>query len=86
MRPVDADVIVVGSGPAGAQAARAVADLGLTVWTVDVGELDLSIADAIPKASFTELRRTDDGQARYFIGDLAADGSDDVSAIKAGAR
>lgn len=90
MRTIDADVIVVGSGPAGAQAARKLVDLGLSVWTIDVGKLDLSIANAIPAAPFSELRRHDAGQARYFVGDVGEPGSEngelDASAIKAGAQ
>lgn len=88
MRPVDADIIVVGSGPAGAQAARKFVDLGLSVWTIDVGKLDLSIANAIPAARFSELRQRDAGQARYFLGDVreTAAGEPEISAIRAGAQ
>ncbi len=63
------DVVVVGSGPSGVNAASALCDAGLDVVMVDYGNVD-EVAEAIaPHAPFTELRRTDPDQHRYFLGD-----------------
>lgn len=79
----DADLIVVGSGPAGAQAAKQAVQLGLSVITVDVGESDRRLAETIPPQPFSELRRSDETQARYFVGDID---EAEVSGIKPGAH
>jgi hypothetical protein len=75
----DADLIVVGSGPAGAQAAKKAVDLGLRVLNIDVGVSDRSLADSIPRRSFTELRRGDEQQSRYFIGELSESGMGEIA-------
>ena len=62
------DVVVVGSGPSGAQAAKEAAEAGLDVAMLDVGFDDPDLAASIPRGSFAELRRTDPEQRRYFLG------------------
>lgn len=62
----DIDVIVVGSGPGGAQAAHALVDAGVSVVMLDVGlEPD---GATVPARDFAELRRGDGEQHRYFLG------------------
>lgn len=63
------DVIVVGSGPGGANAAVALVDKGLNVVLLDVGEEDAQYAPIIPRQSFRTIRETDTNQHRYFLGD-----------------
>lgn len=63
------DVLVVGSGPAGVNAAAALVDSGWNVGLVDFGNRDATYAPLIYDASFTTLRRTDAGQHRYLLGD-----------------
>ena len=79
----DIDVLVVGSGPAGAQAAAALVGMGLRIVTVDVGENDTSIADAMPVGSFSDLRRNDPEQWRYFVGHIS---ESSVADIRVGAQ
>lgn len=64
-----ADVVVVGSGPAGAQAARVLVELGLTVNLVHVGRDDDRYRQLIPDEPFATIRATDSQQHRYFLGD-----------------
>lgn len=67
--PPDIDVIVVGSGPAGAQAAEALVEAGCTVTMLDVG-FTPETASARPLVrSFVELRRSDPEQQAYFLGE-----------------
>lgn len=64
------DLLIAGSGPGAAHAAHQAIALGLRVHLVDVGhEVDPDLAAAVPEASFSDLRRSDARQARYFIGD-----------------
>jgi len=63
------DLIVVGSGPSSAQAAKAAVQRGLSVLMIDVGFEDTAFGLSVPDRSFDELRRTDPDQARYFLGD-----------------
>jgi len=64
-----ADLIIVGSGPSSAQAAKAAVGHGLSVTMVDVGHEDTEFARSVPDRPFDELRRTDPDQRRYFLGD-----------------
>ena len=63
------DAIVVGSGPSAVHAAYPLVEAGLTVRMLDVGNRDTTYADLIPDGPFSELRRTDPDQHRYFLGD-----------------
>ena len=66
------DLIIVGSGPSSAQAAKAAVERGLSVTMVDVGFEDTAFGQSVPDRPFDELRRTDPDQARYFLGDTHA--------------
>lgn len=63
------DVIVVGSGASGAQAAAVIIEAGRTVTMLDVGGQDGTYAALIPDRPFPEVRRSDSQQHRYFLGD-----------------
>lgn len=63
------DVIVVGSGPGGANAAVPLVEKGLNVVLLDVGEEDTRYAKLIPPESFRSIRENDTEQHRYFLGD-----------------
>lgn len=76
-------VIIVGSGPAGAQAAKQAVEDGLDVMMVDVGIDDEASRALIPSGSFEEIRRTDPEQFRYFVGSISADS---LTGVRAGAQ
>ncbi|MBA3451950.1 MAG: GMC family oxidoreductase [Deltaproteobacteria bacterium] len=63
------DAIIVGSGPSAVNAAYPLVEAGLTVRMLDVGNRDSKYAGLIPDGQFSELRRTDPDQHRYFLGD-----------------
>jgi hypothetical protein len=63
------DVLVVGSGASGVMAAAALIDAGRSVTLVDYGAQDRHYAHLIPDLPFTQLRRSDPDQHRYFLGD-----------------
>lgn len=63
------DVVVVGSGPGGANAAAALVAAGRRVLMLDVGRTDRRYAPLVPPVPFPELRRSDRQQHRYFLGD-----------------
>lgn len=67
------DLVIVGSGPSSAQAAKAALGHGLSVAMVDAGYEDTKFALSIPDRPFDELRRTDPDQRRYFLGDGGSD-------------
>jgi choline dehydrogenase-like flavoprotein len=63
------DVLIVGSGPSGVNAAAPLVEAGLRVRMLDFGNRDTEYEDLVPAASFSEIRRTDPDQHRYFLGD-----------------
>jgi hypothetical protein len=63
------DVIVVGSGPSGAQAAAAIVHAGRSATMLDIGRHDETLASIIPEKSFSEIRKSDREQHRYLLGD-----------------
>jgi len=67
MSPVD--VLVVGSGPAGAMAAAELVARGLTVTLVDYGEDDPAMRARMPDRPFSEFHRDDPAQRGYLLGD-----------------
>ncbi len=65
---MDCDVVIVGSGPAGANAAKRAIEEGLSVTLVDFGVDEPELAESIPPQAFSRLRRSDPEQRRYFLG------------------
>ncbi len=63
------DVLVVGSGPGGVNASAALVEAGRSVVMLDYGNRDDRYASLIPREPFDRLRRRDDQQHRYFLGD-----------------
>jgi choline dehydrogenase-like flavoprotein len=63
------DVLIVGSGPGGVNAAAPLVAAGRRVVMVDFGNEDRHYAPLIPHESFSTLRRTDAGQHRWLLGD-----------------
>jgi len=63
------DAVVVGSGPGGVHAAAALVESGRSVLLLDFGDTDRRYAPLIPDADFVQIRRTDEEQHRYFLGD-----------------
>lgn len=64
-----ATMLIVGSGPAGAQAARQAIDEGLSVVLLDYGNDDEGLASLIPDEPFSVIRSNDPNQREYLIGD-----------------
>lgn len=69
-------VIVVGSGPAGAQAAQEAIEQGFEVFLLDFGNDDPDAAGRVPDAPFSAIRRSDRNQRQHFIND------DDLRSVK----
>lgn len=63
------DVIVVGSGASGVMAAVPLVAAGLRVLMLDVGAVDSVYAPLVPARPWSDIRRTDANQHRYFLGD-----------------
>jgi choline dehydrogenase-like flavoprotein len=63
------DVLVVGSGPGGVNAAAALVEAGRSVALLDYGNQDRHYEPLIPREPFERLRRRDEQQHRYFLGD-----------------
>ncbi len=63
------DVIIVGSGPGGVNAAAALVAAGRRVLLLDYGNVDRRYVPLIPNQPFTAIRHTDTQQHRYFLGD-----------------
>lgn len=64
-----AEVVVIGSGPAGAVAAARLVEAGRDVLMLDVANDDAEARARVPDLPFSVLRRTDAQQRRYFLGD-----------------
>jgi choline dehydrogenase-like flavoprotein len=64
-----ADFIVVGSGCTGAMAAQTLAEAGKNVLILDGGIHDDHYQKLQPQENFSHLRRTDEKQHRYLLGD-----------------
>jgi len=65
------DYIVVGSGCTGAMAAQTLIDSGQRVTMLDVGVEDRHYASLIPDMDFLSIRKTQQDQYRYLLGDSA---------------
>ncbi len=63
------DVLIVGSGASGVNAAAPLVEAGLTVAMLDVGNTDRRYGKLIPPLPFSRIRRENDYQIRYFLGD-----------------
>lgn len=66
---MNADVLIVGSGAAGVNAAYPLVEAGYRVMMLDVGNEDETYAGSVPNADFTDLRHSDPAQHRYFLGE-----------------
>lgn len=63
------DVIIIGSGPAGVHAARALIDAGRTVTMLDGGEAAPEILSQSEVRDFPTMRREDVDQWKLFLGE-----------------
>jgi hypothetical protein len=63
------DVIVVGSGPGGTNAAARLVEAGCRVLMLDFGNRDERYAGLMPSRPFLALRHDDPEQHRYFLGE-----------------
>jgi choline dehydrogenase-like flavoprotein len=64
-----AEVIVVGSGASAVNAAVPLVEAGCRVLMLDWGNRDATYEPIIPAGPFSEIRRSDEDQHRYFLGD-----------------
>ena len=65
----DFDILILGSGPSGVQAAKEATGHGVRVGLVDVGHEDHRYVAITPNRPFAELRRNDPNQQKYFLGE-----------------
>jgi choline dehydrogenase-like flavoprotein len=63
------DVLIVGSGASGVNAAYPLVEAGYEVKLLDFGNQDSTYDSLIPPRPFSELRRFDEQQHRYFLGE-----------------
>lgn len=63
------DYVVVGSGCSGAMAAQTLVEAGKHVTMLDVGDREDVYRTLIPDKSFTDIRKTEQEQYRYLLGD-----------------
>jgi hypothetical protein len=67
-----AEIAIVGSGPAGAQAALQAIDEGFSVVLIDYGNDDTRTLNLIPDEPFSRIRKNDPEQRAYLLGDVDA--------------
>ena len=63
------EYIVVGSGISGAHAAQTLIESGAKVLMLDVGNRDSRYSKLIPDRDFLSIRKNDENQHRFFLGD-----------------
>lgn len=63
------DVVVVGSGATGAIGAKTLAEKGKNVTVIDGGQTDEKYNSITPTTDWLTLRKSDENQHRYFLGD-----------------
>lgn len=63
------DVLIVGSGASAVNAAWPIVESGCRVVMLDVGNKDEHYEPLLPRGSFSQARRSDPQQHRYFLGD-----------------
>ncbi len=63
------DYIVVGSGATGSIAAKTLLDMVAKVLLLDGGQNDDKYSGLIPDSTFSDIRKSDPEQYRYFLGD-----------------
>ena len=66
---IEAEYVVIGSGCTGAMAAQTLVEKGVKVTMLDVGNHDEKYANIIPQKPFTEIRKTDKEQYKYWLGE-----------------
>lgn len=64
----DADVIIIGSGPAGVHAALPLVQAGVRVLMIDGGKEGSALLETAPALRFDEMRRTRNDQWKWFLG------------------
>ena len=63
------DVVIIGSGPGGVNAAYPLCEAGLNVKMIDFGNTDYKYRPLVPEKDFLRIRLSDTQQHRYFLGD-----------------
>jgi choline dehydrogenase-like flavoprotein len=67
------DILIIGSGPSGSHAAQQAVTSGRKVALLDIGYSDRRFDEMIPAKPFSEIRRSDENQRKYFLGDDPAE-------------
>lgn len=67
------DLLIIGSGPSGSHAAQQAVMSGRKVALLDIGYSDRRFDEMIPAKPFSEIRRSDENQRKYFLGDDPAE-------------
>ncbi len=63
------DLLIVGSGPSGVQAAQVALQNGIKVGLIDIGFTEDKYEKLIPPMSFSEIKKSDPNQSFYFLGE-----------------
>ena len=67
------DILIIGSGPSGSHAAQQAVTSGRKVALLDIGYSDRRFDEMVPAKPFSEIRRSDENQHKYFLGDDPAE-------------